>query len=157
MFQYKSRSGFSPLLLHALRHIIKAEQRVSIFFIGLLEGNSTDNVAAAVGEVEHTGLGVTAELSCLVFGADFCFCTGSVSQTIRERLAGDGFEDTFCVVAVNTGDKDADEGMTHIDKINVCSDNTLEIIFRYQLMYEKLKELDRLSEQRITAVRHKEA
>ena len=47
--------------------------------------------------------------------------------------------------------------VTFIDKINVCSDNTLEIIFRYQLMYEKLKELDRLSEQRITAVRHKEA
>lgn len=47
--------------------------------------------------------------------------------------------------------------VTFIDKINVCSDNTLEIVFRYQLMYEKLKELDRLSEQRITAVRHKEA
>ena len=47
--------------------------------------------------------------------------------------------------------------VTFIDKINVCSDNTLEIVFRYQLMYEKLKELDRLSEQRITEVRHKEA
>ena len=47
--------------------------------------------------------------------------------------------------------------VTFIDKINVCSDNTLEIVFRYQLMYEKLKELDRLSEQRLTAVRHKEA
>ena len=47
--------------------------------------------------------------------------------------------------------------VTFIERINVCKNNTLEINFRYQTMYEKLKELDRLSEQRITALRHKEA
>lgn len=47
--------------------------------------------------------------------------------------------------------------VTFIDRIEIGSEKTLKIIFRYQLMYEKMKELGDLSEARITAVRHKEA
>ena len=47
--------------------------------------------------------------------------------------------------------------VTFIDKINVFDDNNIEILFRYQSVGEKMKELDRLSEEMIAAIDRKEA
>ncbi len=47
--------------------------------------------------------------------------------------------------------------VTFIDKIHVFDDNNIEILFRYQSVGEKMKELDRLSEEMIAAVGRKEA
>ena len=47
--------------------------------------------------------------------------------------------------------------VTFIDRIEIDEEKTLKIIFRYQLMYEKMKELGDLSEAKNTAERRKEA
>ena len=47
--------------------------------------------------------------------------------------------------------------VTFIDKINVFDDNSIEILFRYQSVCEKMKELDMLSEELLSSVERKEA